>query len=112
MIRTVSFAVLMFLTTVAVAAPVPVESFAKLPEFRSVSLSPTGEYLAATVPRGNRTGIIVVNIDSMEAMSAKDFGSDTHVLGVRWVSNDRLIGEIGENYGALEQPSSAGELFA
>lgn len=92
--------------------PVSIEAFAKLPEFRDLALSPTGEYLAATVPRGNRTGIVVIDLDDMEAASARDFGADTHVLGIRWVSDTRLIGEIGETGGALEQPSSAGELFA
>lgn len=93
-------------------APVSIENFAKLPDVRALALSPTGEYLAASVPRGNRTGIIVLRIDKMDVVSARDFGPDTHVLGLQWVSDTRLMGEIGENFGSLEQPSSAGELFA
>lgn len=96
----------------AAMAQIPVETFAKLPDIRDLSLSPTGEYLAASVPRGDRTGLVVVRLDDMEAVTAKDFGAKTHVFDLEWVSDERVLGEIGETFGSLEQPSNAGELFA
>ncbi|MEC9406357.1 MAG: S9 family peptidase [Pseudomonadota bacterium] len=106
-------AVLALTAPSAIAAnPVATEDFARLPEFQDLALSPDGRYLAAAVPREDRTGIIVVDIDSMEAVSARDFGEGTHALNIEWLSDDRLGGLLGESDGSLTQPSSAGEIFA
>ena len=99
-------------TALSANDPLPTEDFARLPEFQDLALSPNGRYLAAAVPRGDRTGIIVVDVDSMEAVSARDFGAGIHALDIEWLSDDRLSGLLGESYGSLTQPSNAGEIFA
>lgn len=92
--------------------PVPIESFAKLPEFSEVILSPNGRYVATAVPREDQTGIAVLDLESDKVISAKNFAGGLHVFGLRWASDDRLIGLIAHRTGAVAAPITYGEMFA
>lgn len=81
------------------AAPsdLSIEDFARFPEFRSVQISPTGEYLAVTMPDEGQTGLHIIDISDPEkgfqSMSAYRFPRLTHVFNVYWASDDRVVFE-------------------
>ena len=56
-----SLVLLVVASAAAAQAPrVPLGDFFKDPEFTSVSLSPTGEFLTVSVPQGDRTVLAAV----------------------------------------------------
>lgn len=96
-------------------APKPhdVEDFIRKPKFNDIKISPTGEYYAATVPVGRKTGLIIVRrSDSKVTATMGVPGDQTHVADFEWVSNDRVVMASALKMGALEAPQLTGELFA
>jgi dipeptidyl aminopeptidase/acylaminoacyl peptidase len=92
--------------------PHDVEDFIRKPKFNDIKISPTGEYYAATVPVGRKTGLIIVRrSDSKVTATMGVPGDQTHVADFEWVSNDRVIMSSALKMGALEAPQRTGELF-
>lgn len=95
-------------------APKPheVEDFIRKPKFYGIKISPTGEYYAATVAVGRKTGLIIVRrSDSKVTATMGVPGDQTHVADFEWVSNDRVVLSSALKLGALEAPQPTGELF-
>jgi dipeptidyl aminopeptidase/acylaminoacyl peptidase len=72
-------------------AKVPVEDFFKDPEFTSVSLSPTGEYITVSVPRGDRTLLAAFRTADMSLVGKWDYGARRHIDRVVWVNDTRFF---------------------
>lgn len=96
----------------AARAQVDLAPFLKKDGFGDVQISPDGTYLAATVPRGDRTGLVVVRRQDMGRTAAFSLGPNTHISGFRWVSNERLLVSMAEQFGSEDQPTPTGELYA
>ena len=88
-----------------------IEQFAKKNDFLSVALSPNGDYLAATVPAVDRTGLVIIRLSDMKNMTAISHGKNTAVEDIRWVSPDRVIYAVSMKFGELFRPLPVGELF-
>jgi dipeptidyl aminopeptidase/acylaminoacyl peptidase len=96
----------------AASAQVDVDAYIKKDQFTDIKLSPTGEYIAATVPLEDRTMLAVLR-RSDNAMTAKfGLGENSHVVDFNWASDKRVVIEIGQKYGLLERPQATGELYA
>src|SRR3546814_2912570 len=54
---------LLILSGVAAAREVPIKDFFKDAEFESVLLSPDGEHIAVTMPRDDRSVLVVLKVD-------------------------------------------------
>lgn len=80
--------------------------------FGDVLLSPNGKYIAATVPGVDRTGLVVIRREDMVKTAAFSLGRDTHIDGFEWVSDERLLVSMAEQFGTQAQPTSTGELYA
>jgi dipeptidyl aminopeptidase/acylaminoacyl peptidase len=92
--------------------PHDVEDFIRKPKFYGIKISPTGEYYAATVAVGRKTGLIIVRrSDSKVTATMGVPGDQTHVADFEWVSNDRVVLSSALKLGALEAPQATGELF-
>ena len=61
MLKRILTAALLLVAAGAQAREVPVGDFFKDAEFTDVTLSPSGKYLAVTVPEGDRTRLAVLN---------------------------------------------------
>ena len=96
----------------AAHAQVDVDAYIKKDQFTDIQLSPTGEYIAATVPLEDRTMLAILR-RSDNAMTAKfGLGENTHVQSFAWASDKRVVIAIGQKEGLLELPQATGELFA
>lgn len=96
----------------APAAPTALDLFVREPQFRDLALSPSGEYFAATVPQGDKTVLAVFRRADMKVTSGFQMDGKTHVNAFWWVSPTRLLLEVGEKMGSLEQPRLTGEIYA
>lgn len=87
----------------------------RFPQFREVRLSPTGEYLAATVPDGEQTGVVVLdlrdpaNVHVSAAFRINQFENAGSLL---WANDDRLIFTSERQEGTLARPTPTGRIYA
>jgi hypothetical protein len=86
-----------------VAAPPVDELFRKFQHF-AATLSPSGRYLALVAPVGERRGLGIIDLDTLQALPTLTAdGGD--VLGIVWQSDERLIVDLGDMQAvAGEQP--------
>ncbi len=90
------------------AAPLPVEMFFKKPEFRGVTLSPNGRYLAVIAPVNGRQGLIVLDLETRAATRMTSPG-EGDLLRVEWQNDERLIVVVGDLQRATgEAPKESG----
>lgn len=88
-----------------------VEDFLKRDTFGTIQISPTGEYLAATVPMEDRTSLVILRRSDMSRTGFVTLPEKTHVAGFNWVNPNRILFSIGETTGGLEAPRPTGEIF-
>lgn len=81
---------------------VPVEDFFKDPAFSSVSLSPTGEYLAVSVPKEDRTILVVLRVSDMKPTGSWDHGAKKHIDRVVWVNDTRFFMYVTQKLGRYD----------
>jgi len=89
-----------------------VADFIRDDRFDTIKISPKGTYAAATVPRGDKTLLIVIKPGQQEPYGLVNFReSNTHVVNFWWVNDERILFTVGEKAGGLEQPVSFGEIW-
>ncbi|NLG58717.1 MAG: S9 family peptidase [Gammaproteobacteria bacterium] len=96
----------------ALAQKVPVEDFFKDPEFSNVSLSPTGEYIAVSVPQEDRTILVVLKVDDMSVMGSWEHGPNRHVDSVRWVNDERFFMYVSRKLGRYDFRVGTPDVYA
>jgi dipeptidyl aminopeptidase/acylaminoacyl peptidase len=94
------------------SAQVDLAPFLKRHELDQVLLSPKGDYLAATVPLEDSTGLIVMTRADKKLVTKFSLGRNTHIARFAWVGPTRLLLTIAEREGSLDQPLITGELYA
>jgi dipeptidyl aminopeptidase/acylaminoacyl peptidase len=100
------------------ASAIPASDFARPEQLSLPSLSPGGEYLAASVrdkvdaDDGNRYAIGVFHMPDMKPVSRMDMPKHYVPAMIRWVSNTRLIVLPSRQIGSLEAPVEGGNLIA
>lgn len=77
-----------------------------------VSLSPSGDYLAATVPLDDRTALAVVRLSDMSISAQVDPGKDAFVDDALWVSDRRLLAQWSKRVPGHAQPYDGRSLYA
>ena len=105
-------AALLLLVGMPALAQVPVDAFVKKDKFGDIVISPDGKYYAATVPREDSTGLLVIRRADSSVATALNLGKDINVNDIWWVNNERILFNITEQYGTLDTPSPTGELYA
>ncbi|MBP7370952.1 MAG: S9 family peptidase, partial [Arenimonas sp.] len=78
--------------------------FFKKSKFNLIKISPTGEYLAATVPISDRTVLVVIRISDMQRMGVFKPEDEEYVDNFMWSSNKRVIFNTSIKIGRLEMP--------
>lgn len=94
------------------SAQVDLAPYLKKDGFGEVRLSPDGKYLAATVPRADRTGLVVLRRAGMGKAAAFSLGPNTHIDSFHWVNGERLLISMAEQFGSQDEPTPTGELYA
>ncbi|MBP6749125.1 MAG: S9 family peptidase [Xanthomonadaceae bacterium] len=96
-----------------VAAQHSIEDFIRREKFVDIKLSPTGEYLAATVPVERKTALAILRRSDNKIMASLSIPGDrTHVADFWWVNDERVLISAAEKIGNLEQPLPTGDLYA
>ncbi|RZA33746.1 MAG: S9 family peptidase [Lysobacteraceae bacterium] len=92
-------------------AKVDVGSFIRDDDFGDITISPSGEYYAATVPLEDRTGLVVMRRSDLTITASITMGKNSHVEEFTWVSPTRLIIGMSMKFGSEDTPHLTGELY-
>lgn len=93
-------------------AQVDLEPFLRKDDVVDLKLSPTGEFLAATVPMEDKAVLTVMRRSDNKAVGSFALGKNSYVSDYTWISDKRLLIGVAEKFGALDKPIATGELFA
>jgi dipeptidyl aminopeptidase/acylaminoacyl peptidase len=96
----------------ATAAGVDVGAYSRKDKFEDLTISPGGEYLAASVPLEDRTILVVIERATNKVTAKFVLGKNVHVSYFNWAKPDRLLIGTSEKFGLLAQPQLTGELYA
>ena len=107
---------LLIASPLAVAqAPKPYEiaDFVRQDKFKEVAVSQKGTYVAAAVPEGDRTVLYILKTGESRPMTRIDVSARrSHVYGINWVSDHRLIYSVSVKDQLDERPVRTGETWA
>lgn len=81
-------------------------------KFETIKLSPTGEYYAITIPLEKQTLLALRRRTDHKMVGSFSMGTNTHVHDFWWVNPGRVVFNIAERIGSLDQPRLTGELYA
>ncbi|CTP90113.1 alpha/beta hydrolase family protein [Xanthomonas graminis] len=93
-------------------AQVDLAPFLKQEQVGELTLSPTGEFYAATVPLADRTALAVMRRSDSKIVGTFSMEKNTHVSDFVWVNDTRVLFSMAQKMGARDQPWGTGELFA
>lgn len=110
-LKAIAAAVAVALACVGQAHAVDVDSFIRRDKFHDIKISPTGEFLAATVPLEDRIVLVVLRRSDNKLTANFDLGRNTAIADFNWVNNERVLISAAEKFGALDKPSATGELY-
>ena len=95
-----------------VGAPVDLDAYLKRDRYEHVKISPTGEYLAVTVPLEDRTALAIMR-RSDKVITSKAMGGEHSLVEDFWWANDeRVVVTMAKRMGTQDAPYSTGELHA
>jgi len=90
----------------------PVDDFFRHSEFDDVKISPTGEYLAASIKLAADTGaLIVLRRDTLERTGVFRLAGRSFIADFRWVGPERLLFTVAESQGSKTNPGLTGEIY-
>ncbi|WP_282297837.1 S9 family peptidase [Stenotrophomonas sp. PS02289] len=95
----------------ATAGAVDLERFLREETFNDMKLSPTGQYLAATVPMGDSTAVAILRCSDMQLVGAFRPQKHNHADTFEWFSDQRLVIGLAKKFGRLDAPQATGELY-
>ena len=97
----------------AAESPVPLREFAQLPLYSGLKISPTGQYLAASVRNDKgESSIVVMDLVSRQLTAiAYVYGHD-FISSFIWANDERVVGWIAKKYGSHDQPFLTGDMVA
>lgn len=110
--KTAWLALLLAAFAMTASAQVDVEPYVRKDAFQTIEISPDGRYLAATVPKEDRTGVVILQRGDLKVTASFALGKNSHVNRVWWVNPERLVISISEKFGMLAKPQPTGELYA
>ncbi|KAF1055407.1 MAG: Dipeptidyl aminopeptidase BIII [Stenotrophomonas maltophilia] len=99
-------------TAPALAAGVDVDAYVRQDAFGDITISPTGEYYAATVPGDDYTPLVILRAADRKMVGSMRPPRNNHVTDLHWVSNERIVFGLAEKFGTRDSPSPTGELMA
>lgn len=83
--------VLILATTPVAAAPPPIADFVRWPAYDTLSMSPDGRYLAATIPLPDGRAGVVLNRADLSVSTTIKGAPDTYLDAIDWASSQRLF---------------------
>ena len=103
----------LLITVASVHAEVPLEEFVKQPLYQDLKLSPTGEYLAATVRNDDgESSLVILDIASSQITAIVKGYRNDFINDFTWVNDERVVAWMGTRYGSLDAPSATHNVAA
>jgi dipeptidyl aminopeptidase/acylaminoacyl peptidase len=99
-------------TTLPAAAQVDLAPYLRRDTFERIKISPTGDFLAATVPLVDRTVLVVMRRSDGEFTAKVAGNPNSGIVDFDWVNEERLVVSMSERIGPLEKPVPTGDLHA
>ena len=93
------------------ALAISVEDLSKHREYYDVKISPDGKHLAVLVNDEGRKTLTFLDTESFEVTYTLKGGERDQAGDYFWVNDERVIVQVEQVRGALEQPLSYGEIF-
>ena len=91
----------------------PLDDFIRHANYLDVKISPTGEYIAASVLASEDAGaLVIMRRADLSVTGTMKLAGRTFVSDFDWVNDERLVLSVAEKSGALSPPGGTGELFA
>lgn len=107
-----ALALLAALLAAPAMAQVNVDAYVKQDRIERIKISPSGEFLAFTVPMEDRT-VLAVMRRADKKITAKAMGRKDSVVSDFWWANDeRVVVSMAERLGSRDEPYATGELHA
>src|SRR3546814_2125678 len=112
-LRTLVLAGGLVLACPAMSEPLPpIEDFVRHATYSGTSISPTGEYLAITVDRGDQDVLTVLRTSDLKILKINQLPDKKSVGSFHWVSPERLMFNAVKKMGGYAAPFQTGEWFA
>lgn len=97
--------------TAAARENLPVEQFFKRDAFDKLLLSPNGDYLAATTPQEDRTGLVILRRADMHVTARVTPEAKAHISDFAWVNPERVLFTAEKSEGAIAAPMQMPGLY-
>jgi dipeptidyl aminopeptidase/acylaminoacyl peptidase len=110
-----AFALALACSTPAAAADpaqIPIQDFVRNPTYSAVKISPTGEYLAMTVDRGDIDVLTVLRTRDLSIVKVNQLPNQQSVGGFHWVSPERILFTSVRKVGRFAQPFGTGDWYS
>lgn len=83
----------------------PLADFYKQEKFKAIKISPSGEYLAATVERDEGTDLVIIRLSDMKVTARASPADNNHVTDFNWVNDHRVLFDMSWKGGSLSSIS-------
>jgi dipeptidyl aminopeptidase/acylaminoacyl peptidase len=93
-------------------AQIPIQDFVRNPTYSAVKISPTGEYLAMTVDRGDVDVLTVLRTRDLGIVKVNQLPNEQSVGAFHWVSPERLLFTSIRKVGRFAQPFGTGDWYS
>jgi hypothetical protein len=93
-------------------AQVDLDAYLKRDRYERVKISPTGEYLAVTVPLEDRTALAIMRRSDKVITSKAIGGKHSLVDDFWWANDERVVVAMAQRLGSRDAPYPTGELHA
>lgn len=111
LMRLAIFTIGLLIPGLSLALP-SVEDFVKRPAFGTARISPSGEYLAITVDRGEQDVLTVLRTSDLKPLKVNILPDNKSIGSFHWVSDERLMFNAVKKMGGYAQPFLLGEWYA
>ncbi len=92
-------------------AAMSVRDFFKQNEFGDVEISPTGEFIAVTMPTEESTNLVVLRMKDKKIHGVAKVLKNKHIGTFAWVNDTRLAFTMSDRIGKLVRPQANGALY-
>ncbi len=100
------------LAAAQLTAPQAAELFARLPEYETARLSPTGKWIAVSILRDGFRAVAILDLQTLTPSHIVRFNPPHEAERFYWAGDDRLLLAVATRIGTLATPVLTGELFA
>ncbi len=93
-------------------AQVNVDAYVKQDRIERIKISPTGDFMAFTVPMEDRTILAIMRRSDKKIVAKAAGRKDSVVSDFWWANDERVIVSMAERLGSRDEPYATGELHA